>query len=102
VRCFAPADQQLAYGQQVLISIRPERLTLLNGVDSSNGTNGMNVWEGRVTAAAYYGDHREYEVEVDNQSLKITTPVAVVAERGDHVRVACDPSEVIVMAGGSD
>jgi iron(III) transport system ATP-binding protein len=102
VRCYAPADQQLAYGQHVLVSIRPEKLTLLNGANGANGTNGLNVWEGRVTSAAYYGDHREYEVEVESQLLKITTPVAIVAERGDHVRVACDPSEVVVMAGGSD
>ena len=29
----------------------------------------------------------------------VTTPVAVVAERGDSVRVSCDPDEVVVMTG---
>ena len=62
-------------------------------------TNGANVWEGRVASAAYYGDHREYEVEVDTQLLKVSTPVAIVAERGERVRVACDPAEVVVMTG---
>jgi iron(III) transport system ATP-binding protein len=96
LRCYATADQQLSYGQRVFVSIRPEKLSFVLG----SGTNGANVWAGQVASAAYYGDHREYEVEVDGQLFKVTTPVNVVAERGDSVRLTCEPSEVVVMAGG--
>jgi hypothetical protein len=33
--------------------------------------------------------------------LKLTTPAAVVAERGDLVTVTCEPREVVVMAAGN-
>jgi hypothetical protein len=33
--------------------------------------------------------------------LKLTTPAAVVAERGDEVIITCDPREIVVMAGGN-
>ena len=82
------------------MSIRPEKLTFLAGA-GSNGVNGLNVWEGRVASAAYYGDHREYEVEVDDQLFKVSTPVTIVAERGDQVRVACDPSEMVIMSSSA-
>jgi iron(III) transport system ATP-binding protein len=100
VRCFAVNDAHVSQGQQVLVSIRPEKLTFLAGA-GSNGVNGLNVWEGRVTSAAYYGDHREYEVEVDDQLFKVSTPVTIVAERGDQVRVACDPSEMVIMTSSA-
>jgi hypothetical protein len=56
------------------------------------------VWEGRVAAAAYYGDHREYAVEVDDHLLRVTTAAGLVVDRGASVFVACKPSEVVVMA----
>jgi len=96
LRCYVGADVRVNQGDQVLVSIRPEKLSFVNG-----SPNGGNVWEGRVTSAAYYGDHREYEVEVDGQLLKVSTPVAIVAERGDSVRVGCDPAQVVVMTGST-
>jgi iron(III) transport system ATP-binding protein len=98
IRVHATADTHLAPGQQVLVSIRPEKLTLQSGrVVGSQ----LNVWEGRVAAAAYYGDHREYHVEVDDHLLRVTTAAAVVVDRGADVFLACDPSEVTVMAGAN-
>jgi iron(III) transport system ATP-binding protein len=98
IRCHVPSDTPVVAGQQVLVSIRPENLSFLNG----RPVNGWNCWPGRVASAAYYGDHREYEVEVDDQLLKVTTPATMVAERGDHVQVVCDPAEVVVMAGSGE
>jgi ABC-type Fe3+/spermidine/putrescine transport system ATPase subunit len=95
IHCHAASDARLDTGQQVLVSIRPEKLSLQRG-GTANGA--VNVWHGRVAAAAYYGDHREYDVEVHDQLLKVTTPVAMVVQRGEHVVVSCDPTEVVVMA----
>jgi iron(III) transport system ATP-binding protein len=95
IRCLRTPDLQIDPGQQVLVSIRPEKLSF----HSSAVNGGVNVWEGRIASAAYYGDHREYEVEMDDELLKVTTPAAIAVERGAHVFVACDPAEVVVMAG---
>jgi iron(III) transport system ATP-binding protein len=91
--CLASGEHTFADGQQVLISIRPEKLTF---VRERNGAR--NVWEGQVASMAYYGDHREYEVQVDDQRFKVTTPVGVAVERGEHVLLGCDPAEIVVMA----
>jgi iron(III) transport system ATP-binding protein len=92
VRCVT--DRPLAQGDAVLISVRPEKLSFVR----ANG--GANVWEGQVASVAYYGDHREYEVEVDDQRLKVTTPVSIAVERGERVFLACDPAEMVVVSEG--
>jgi iron(III) transport system ATP-binding protein len=98
IRCSVTPDTRLVPGQRVWVSIRPEKLTLQR---ESSASNGVNAWPGRVVACAYYGDHREYDVDVHAHVLKLTTPAAVVAERGDQVTVTCDPREIVVMAGGN-
>jgi ABC-type Fe3+/spermidine/putrescine transport system ATPase subunit len=97
IRCRASGDLGLRPGQQVLVSIRPEKLFFPpDTIDSE-----FNVWEGRVASTAYYGDHREYEVQIDgNDLIKVTTPAAVSLAPGAPVCVACDPAEVVVMGGG--
>jgi iron(III) transport system ATP-binding protein len=92
IQCVAAAERTYTTGDEVLISIRPEKLAF---VPRSNGA--QNVWEGQVASVAYYGDHREYEVVVDDQRLKVTTPVAVAMERGDHVVLSCDAAEIVLM-----
>jgi iron(III) transport system ATP-binding protein len=94
IHCDATVESHYTYGQQVLLSIRPEKLTL----SRQRSNDGANVWEGRVASVAYYGDHREYEIDVDDERLKVTTPTMVTADRGERVFVVCDPAEVIVMA----
>jgi iron(III) transport system ATP-binding protein len=92
IRCHGGGG--LRPGQHVLVSIRPEKLALQR--QRANG--GVNVWEGRVASSAYYGDHREYEVELEgDEPIKVTTPAGVAVEPGSHVFVACDPAEVVVM-----
>jgi iron(III) transport system ATP-binding protein len=97
IRCLASSDARLEAGQQVLVSIRPEKLSLHR---TGLVDGGLNIWDGRIAAAAYYGDHREYDVEVlkNDQVLKVTTPVAVNIDCGEPVSVACEPTEVVVMA----
>ena len=97
LRCPPSPNAHLELGQQVLVSIRPEKLTL----HRQQVDDGLNVWEGRIASAAYYGDHREYEVEVDSQRLKVTAPAAVAVDQGERVFVACDPAEVAIVTGGA-
>ncbi len=98
IRSCAPPDTRVDPGEQVLVSIRPEKLSLHREWAAESS---LNTWPGRVAACAYYGDHREYDVDVHDHVLKLTTPAAVVAERGDQVTVTCDPREVVVMAAGN-
>jgi ABC-type Fe3+/spermidine/putrescine transport system ATPase subunit len=92
IQCLPAAGRQYASGDAVLISIRPENLRF---VQPGNGH--QNAWEGQVASMAYYGDHREYEIAVDEQLLKVTTPVGVCVERGEHVLLGCEPAEIVLM-----
>jgi iron(III) transport system ATP-binding protein len=90
----AGSELALTDGDAVIATIRPEKLTLV--VEQTNPA--LNHWQGRVAAVAYYGDHREYEVEVNDQRLKITTSATQFVDTGARIWVACDPSEVVVIA----
>ena len=93
LRCELSPDVAVQVGQQVVVSIRPEKLTLHH----TPVEDGRNVWEARVATAAYYGDHREYELDVYDQRLTVTTPVEVAVDRGERLFVACDPAEMLVL-----
>jgi iron(III) transport system ATP-binding protein len=96
LRCQLAGSAAVSVGQQVVVAIRPEKLTLHREMVDG----GANVWEGQVVAAAYYGDHREYELDVYDQRLRVSTPVEVTADRGQRVYVACSPSEMRVLPDG--
>jgi ABC-type Fe3+/spermidine/putrescine transport system ATPase subunit len=93
IECVAAPDVIVSDGDRVVASIRPEKLMLLR--EPSNG--GANNWTGRVASVAYYGDHREYEIDVSDQLLKLNAPANVALDTGERVVVACDPDEVVVM-----
>jgi ABC-type Fe3+/spermidine/putrescine transport system ATPase subunit len=98
IHCALTSEIRVAQGDQVMLSIRPEKLSLLPR-HTPTPVDG-NAWHGRIASVAYYGDHREYDVELPDQErlLKVTTPAGVALDRGEHVVVTCDPSEVLVMA----
>src|SRR5207302_7886628 len=64
---------QLAPGDRVTASVRPERVSLSTAADERN----VNHWRARVLGAVYYGDHREYEIEVSDQPFRVTTPATL-------------------------
>jgi iron(III) transport system ATP-binding protein len=93
IQCVTPSDGVFAGGDRVMISVRPEKLSLVR----ARGNGEANYWEGRVASAAYYGDHREYEVEISDERLKVMTPTAVSIAEGERIFVACDPAEMVVV-----
>jgi iron(III) transport system ATP-binding protein len=93
IRCATPSEGVFAGGDQVTISVRPERLNLVR----ARGNGESNYWEGRVASAAYYGDHREYEIEISDERLKVMTSTTVSIAEGERIFVACDPSEMVVV-----
>ncbi|MCA1646177.1 MAG: TOBE domain-containing protein, partial [Chloroflexi bacterium] len=93
----AVPEHTLTTGDAVMATVRPEKLTIV--AERTNPTH--NHWQGRVAAAAYYGDHREYDVEVSDQLLKVITAATQLVDTGTRVLVACDPAEVVVIADNS-
>jgi iron(III) transport system ATP-binding protein len=93
IACVAAPDLEVRSGDRVVASVRPEKLTLLREAANGHG----NAWHGRVAAVAYYGDHREYEIDVGDQRIKVIAPPQLAVDGGERVIVACDPDEVVVM-----
>jgi iron(III) transport system ATP-binding protein len=89
---------QLAPGDRVTASVRPEKVSLLNAADERC----LNRWAARVVGAVYYGDHREYEIEVSDHPFKVVTPATLNVEKGSRVLVTCDPEEVVIIPDGRD
>jgi ABC-type Fe3+/spermidine/putrescine transport system ATPase subunit len=94
VHGYVADDVHVRPGTRVVATIRPEKLEML-----MNGANGsINQWSARVVGAFYYGDHREYELDVGDQPMKISTASNISVEKGARVGITCDPSEVVVIA----
>jgi iron(III) transport system ATP-binding protein len=94
IRGLAATDMRLARGDTATATMRPEKLSILAEADG----RAVNQWSARVVSAVYYGDHREYQVEIDDQPISLTTAASVNVARGTQVIVTCDPSEVVVIA----
>jgi iron(III) transport system ATP-binding protein len=86
---FAPGDP-------VTATVRPEKVSLLNGSDETR----LNRWAARVLGAIYYGDHREYEIEVSDHPFRVSTPANLSVDRGTTIVVTCDPDEVVIIPNG--
>jgi len=82
-----------AVGQQMLVSVRPENLTLRPGPSPDH----ENVWDCVVRSAVYYGDHREYEVAVDDRIFKVSAPARTAVEPGERAYLACRAADVFVV-----
>jgi ABC-type Fe3+/spermidine/putrescine transport system ATPase subunit len=98
IRGHAGSDAVFNEGDSVMATIRPEKLSLVP--EQVNGT--LNHWPARVTSMAYYGDHREYEVEIGDQRIKVVTPAGLDVDKDARVFVTCDPAEVVVIADPGD
>jgi ABC-type Fe3+/spermidine/putrescine transport system ATPase subunit len=87
-------DMRLAPGDSASATIRPERLVIL----SERTPAEPNQWPAQVAATVYYGDHREYELDIGERLVKVTAPPYVNFDKGERVIVSCDPTEVVVSA----
>lgn len=80
-----------AEGERTLLSIRPERVHLLDDADDADTGRLDNVFEGTVRELIYFGDHRQVRLALagcDDFIVKVpnTAPRGLLA-RGDRVRV---------------
>lgn len=97
LRCMDPID--LAEGSQLLVALRPEAILVAKTPDV-RFSSCANIIEGRVTASSFYGDHVEYQVEVNGQLVWVRADVYTEVQVGDRVCLGI-PSERIVVISDS-
>ena len=90
IQCAAPRRRSSSQAATAVVVVDPAREAEPGA--ASAATAALNVWAGRVASAAYYGDHREYEIEVSDQRLKVITPASVTVDRGEPVYRRVRPS----------
>jgi iron(III) transport system ATP-binding protein len=102
VLCTAAGDVNAKAGDPVLLLIRPERIRLdpeaSAGGDASLDTGGnLNRWIGRVSLGVYYGDRREYVIELGDDELHVLASVDVALGRGQEVGVTIHRHHVLML-----
>jgi ABC-type Fe3+/spermidine/putrescine transport system ATPase subunit len=91
--CEAHKDFSLAKGQKVLLSVRPEKIVLYR----QRPTEILNVLEGRIDTAIYYGDRREYDLAAGGEALKVLTSADPAMSVGEKVFATIDPRDLVLL-----
>jgi iron(III) transport system ATP-binding protein len=91
------SQADLATGDEVVVSIRPEALTL--DVDGARAGH-PNVWQGKVQTRAFLGDAVDHIVTVGEQELRARGNPSVSVEPGTEVQVHLDPSKLSLVPAG--
>lgn len=87
--------QDLATGQRVRCSIRPERLAVLTADEDR-----PNLLEGRLARSFFLGDHEQHFVRLGRDEWKVLQyerPANAPAP-DEAVRLGCGPDDVVVLA----
>jgi iron(III) transport system ATP-binding protein len=91
------SQADVAPGHEVVVSIRPEALTL----DVAGSRAGQpNVWAGTVRTRAFLGDAVDHIVAVGEQELRARGNPSVSVEPGVQVQVHLDPSKLSLVPAG--
>jgi iron(III) transport system ATP-binding protein len=91
------SQADVAPGHEVVVSIRPEALTL----DVHGSRAGQpNVWAGTVRTRAFLGDAVDHIVAVGEQELRARGNPSVSVEPGVQVQVHLDPSKLSLVPAG--
>lgn len=95
ITLILPADRNSAQGTDLLVGVRPEKMTILDLVDEGTVPSGHNRVTGTVTDVSYTGVSTQYLVEAPwGQSLNVFEQNVIVGDRcevGDPVVVHWAP-----------
>ena len=101
-----PAERNFAQGESVIVGVRPEKLTVLDLIDSSKVPDHHNRARGRVTDVSYTGVSTQYLVRTAwSQELIVFEQNSIVGDRcevGDEVVVHWSPSHTFGLDGRQD
>ena len=101
--CALGAAPAPAPGSAVLVMIRPEKIAIETAAmrpaigGACAGAGPVNRITGRVTAAVYCGDHREFTLDCAGQTLRVTAPNDLNVSVGAPIEVACAARDLRVL-----
>ncbi len=91
------SEAEVSPGTEVIVSIRPEALTLSA---ETGGASRPNVWEGVVQTRAFLGDAVDHIVAVGDQEMRARGNPSVSIEPGVRVQLHLDPSRLSLVPVG--
>jgi spermidine/putrescine transport system ATP-binding protein len=100
-----PAERVFASGADLIVGVRPEKITILDSVDAGNVPDHHNRISGRVTDVSYTGVSTQYLVMAPwEQELIVFEQNMVVGDRsevGDEVVLHWSPRHTFGLDGSS-
>lgn len=81
---IAGSSAEFAVGDQVVVGIRPEQLTIVSGAEVGSGPG---VWKAEVINRGFLGNVMEYELRVGDHTLRMRANPEVSIPRGEQVLV---------------
>ncbi len=100
-----PADRCFAEGSNIIVGVRPEKITILDEVDASRIPEHHNRLSGRVTDVSYTGVSTQYLVQTAwDQELIVFEQNVVVGDRsevGDAVVIHWSPRHTFGLDGSA-
>jgi iron(III) transport system ATP-binding protein len=95
-RLFIEAAHHLPVGHEVVVSIRPEAVSL-----STEPRSGVaNEWNGAVVTRAFLGDAVDHVVAVGKQEVRVRTNPEISIEPGTQVYLQLDPAKISLVPVG--
>jgi spermidine/putrescine transport system ATP-binding protein len=101
---LVPTERNAASGDEIIIGVRPEKITVLDFPDREKVPTGHNTLEGRVVDVSYAGVSTQYLITLPwGQNITVFEQNVVVGDRcnvGDQVVVHWSPDHTFGLAGG--
>ena len=98
-----PRERSFATGADIILGVRPEKMTVLDAPDAARVPDGHNVLSGRVTDVSYTGVSTQYLVQASwGQEIVVFEQNIIVGDRcdvGDDVVVHWSPQNSFGLDG---
>jgi iron(III) transport system ATP-binding protein len=93
-RLIAGSQREFAVGDHVAVSIRPEHVNLVVGIDAPAGAN---RWIGRVRTRAFLGEAVDHVVDVDGLEIRVRCHARLSVAEGEDVTLTFDRNDLAVV-----
>jgi ABC-type Fe3+/spermidine/putrescine transport system ATPase subunit len=91
----ASSNNEFVPGSKVVVSIRPEQITMVD----DPGASVTGAWKAEVTARGFMGDVVEHELKVGDLVLRMRCNPEVSIPRGDQVMIKLPARWCTLIAG---
>lgn len=104
IKFLVPVQRNSAIGDEIIVGIRPEKMTVLDIPDREKIPSGNNTLEGSVVDVSYAGVSTQYLIELPwGQNITVFEQNVIVGDRssvGDSVLIHWAPEHTFGLAGG--